>query len=232
MIHKIVYSCAGTTQKVADAIASHLEGNIDDLTIVAVPVWGGRVPAQAAETIRQADGHGRKAIAVVVYGNRDYDDALLELVDLLRGKGFTVIAAAAFVAEHCIFPGVATGRPDAADMALIEDFSFQCINASGEDIDAAKIKGKRPYKKPMGVPFHPATDLDKCLHCGQCVRECPSSAIASDTMATDGSRCNACSHCIAVCRQGARSFSGLGYKIMSWGFGKMCARRREPEWFI
>lgn len=62
-------------------------------------------------------------MAVVVYGNRDYEDALLELHDILSENGFVVVAAGAFVARHSIFPDVAAGRPDRDDLDRMAEFA-------------------------------------------------------------------------------------------------------------
>ena len=78
----------------------------DEVLVVGIPVYAGRVPEMAVERIRQFKGEGTPAIAVAVYGNRDYDDALLELSDLLSENGFQVISAGAFIAQHSIFPKV------------------------------------------------------------------------------------------------------------------------------
>lgn len=40
------------------------------------------------------------AIPIVLFGNRNYDDALIELRNLLEEDGFNTIAAGAFVGEH------------------------------------------------------------------------------------------------------------------------------------
>ena len=60
----------------------------DEVLVVGIPVYAGRVPEMAVERIRQFKGEGTPAIAVAVYGNRDYDDALLELSDLLSENGW------------------------------------------------------------------------------------------------------------------------------------------------
>ena len=73
-----------------------------DLTVVAMPVFAGRIPAIAAEKMQQLDGHGRKAVTIVVYGNRAYDDALLELNDTMMAGGYEIVASAAFIAGHSI----------------------------------------------------------------------------------------------------------------------------------
>ena len=50
-----------------------------DLLVVGMPVYSGRIPASALPALRKFRGNGTPAVVVCVYGNRDYDDALLEL---------------------------------------------------------------------------------------------------------------------------------------------------------
>jgi len=251
-IHEFVFSCAGTTRKIADAIATGLGGecvfgdltsadfagavidNADDIVLLATPVYGGRVPALAAERLSRVKGCGQRAVVAVVYGNRDYDDALLELCDIAAGQGFAIVTAAAFVAEHCIFPSVATGRPDTDDKACISRFTDASKEALDTDrrLDISTIKGKRPYKTSAGASLHPKTKADDCKQCQACVKACPTGAIDPVTIATDTERCITCCRCINVCKNGARQFGGIGYKTIKFAFEKMCAKRREPELFI
>ncbi len=252
MLREIVFSCAGTTRKITDQITKGLDSEIEvidllnkdfqpislenpeDVILIAVPVWGGRVPGIAADKLRQIQGHGQKAIAVVVYGNRDYDDALLELCDIATEQGFSIVSAAAFVAEHCIFPAVASARPDVSDHVAISRFIHETANLlRGEaSLDLSRIKGKRPYKKAAGVPLHPKTDADSCGKCLVCVKSCPTDAINPETLVTDADKCITCCRCIAVCNNGARKFSGMAYTTVKFAFEKMCAKRREPELFV
>ena len=51
----------------------------DALILLAAPVYGGRVAPTALERLARLRGQGQAAVAVVVYGNRDYEDALLEI---------------------------------------------------------------------------------------------------------------------------------------------------------
>ena len=60
------------------SVATPLDLSHDEVLLAAVPVYGGRVPAIALERLKKITGHDTPAIPVVVYGNRDYDDALLE----------------------------------------------------------------------------------------------------------------------------------------------------------
>lgn len=251
MINSIIFSPSGTTAKVAETLTGFLDseavtynltvGNperIDvqgDITIFAMPVYAGRIPALAVERLKAVRGNGGKAVAVVVYGNRDYDDALLELCDTVTALGFEVIAAGAFIAQHCIFPKVATGRPDDKDTEKLSEFAAEIRRkiGSGEPLDPASVKGNRPYKKAKGVPLHPEVNKKKCNGCATCARECPTGAIdAENPLLTDASRCITCCRCINVCPRDARRLGGLLYRIAGIKFVSDNSRRLEPEWFV
>lgn len=64
----------------------------EDVVCVGVPSYGGRVPGIAAKRMENLRGDGTAAVVIAVYGNRDYDDTLLEMKDILTERGFTVIA--------------------------------------------------------------------------------------------------------------------------------------------
>lgn len=51
----------------------------DSLAIIGVPTYAGRVAPTALERLQKIKGDNTPAIIVVLYGNRDYEDALLEL---------------------------------------------------------------------------------------------------------------------------------------------------------
>lgn len=248
MLHTFFFSPSDTTRKYAKAMTDAFGGEsqlidlthgsceieselIDGDTVLLIsPVYAGRIPALAADLFRQIDGHGMRAIVAVVYGNRDYDDALLELADIAVNDGFDVIAAGAFIAQHCIFPKVANGRPDTSDMAVAADFMERAKES--DNLDISTIKGNRPYKKPGAVPLQPQTDENECLSCGVCARECPTGAIDPVTLATDKNKCITCCRCIAVCGSHARKFKGVKYATVSKIFCAQNSKRREPELFF
>lgn len=132
--YDIVFSPTGGTKKVATLLGGALGGEVtsidltdckqqfptiqlaqEDAAIIAVPSYGGRVPAVATQRLALLSGHGARAILVCVYGNRAYEDTLVELEDVAKQVGFRVIAAVAAVAEHSIARQFAAGRPDAQD---------------------------------------------------------------------------------------------------------------------
>lgn len=250
-INLVYFSATGTTALVATTLAKGLSPQVnkfdllrqpptapvvmqpDTPVIFAMPVYAGRIPALCVQWLRQFRGQNTPAIAVVVYGNREYDDALLELCDLVKENGFVVAAAAAFVAQHSIFPDVAAGRPDEKDKQAIADFAKTCAAAldcvTGDE--PLKIKGNTPYCKPGAVTLHPSGDA-KCNSCGACVKICPTKSILPETpRETDEARCISCAACIAACPQNARGFYGPVYSAASKAFTQKNAARKEPEVF-
>ena len=153
-ITKIFFSPSGTTKKVVEQIASNFECESqirdlmhfdssykftkDDVVIVGMPVFAGRIPKTARDRLSKLTGNNTKAIAVANYGNAKVGDALLELVDVLGENNFNVIAAISTVSHHSIFDGVAVGRPHSEDIEKINEFSKKCMEKieSGESIES------------------------------------------------------------------------------------------------
>lgn len=253
-IYAVYFSATDTTRRYADALAAELnmpvaksvniaDGEISDipkldksdLLILAAPVYGGRIPDIAANEFRKLAGTRTAAIPLAIYGNRDYDDALLELSDILEEGNFRILGAGAFIACHSIFPKVAAARPDADDFAEIRKFAERCRMRMLDSSEYAPIhiKGNRPYKQFGGVPLHPDVDVRKCTACGTCVEKCPVGAIPSDDPTTsDPQTCISCGRCIHHCAAGARKYSGLKYKIVGKTFAAANARRKDPEWTV
>ena len=106
------------TDLTLDEQTSPIEMN-GELCVIAVPVYGGRVAATALQRLQRLKGNGSPAILVVVYGNRDYEDALLELRDTAVQLGFVPLSAGPFSGEHRFntpeLP-IASGRQDADDL--------------------------------------------------------------------------------------------------------------------
>lgn len=141
------FSPTGGTKKIADAIAAGFHTPLvemdltkadsavtlgeNDALMVVLPVFAGRVPQISLERLSALKGCGQKAVAVVVYGNREYDDALLETKDALEVCGFRVIAAAAFIAEHSIVRSVAAGRPDGGRQNALPPVCSRCDGKTG-----------------------------------------------------------------------------------------------------
>ena len=249
----VYFSASGTTQKVTIIFSDAMGGEAirfdllrcpqkevvtfgpDETAVFAFPVFGGRIPQICADMLRKFKGEKTPAVAMVVYGNRAYDDALLELTDILDEQGFVIIAAAAFIAQHSIFPAVAKGRPDEADEEKIISFAGDCRKKLSEYADAPSVtvRGNRPYVKAGAVSLHPTGDKN-CNGCDACVKVCPVGAIPADSpKKTDTKKCIACTACIAACPQHARGFHvPVVYPTVAKSFAKSNADRKEPEIFL
>ncbi len=240
-----VFSPTGGTQRVADAIASALNVNKIDLCaevaplplftplIAVLPVYGGRLPAVAVERLRKIKGAGQPAVAVVVYGNRAYDDALLELKNELTDAGFTVVAAAAFVAEHSIVRSIAAGRPNAQDIAIAADFGKAvAAKLASDDKTPVTVPGNYPYKDLPKMPVVPLT-LESCGGCGRCARLCPVGAIpANAPHTTDASKCILCMRCVAVCPRRARLLPPPVLEMFTQRLNAVATEPKQAELFI
>lgn len=253
-VRQVYFSATGTTKKIIQRIAGGFPGEktvcdllkkpmdqdlscaANDLVIVGMPVYSGRISAVPMKSLQHFKGDGTAALAVVVYGNRDYDDALLELKDTLEHNGFAVVAAAAFIGQHAVFPGVAGERPDSADMKRVADFACECAAKLESTAKPAwkpiTVKGNFPYREANPVPFTPATD-EACIVCGACSSICPVQAIsAADPRMEMNDDCIACGACVTVCPQKHRYFRGPEYETTAAAFARKYNRRLEPEIFL
>ena len=114
-----------TLPEVREDVQTFKEG---DLVVFGVPVYAGRVPNLMLKYIHTVQGCGAMAIPIVLFGNRNYDDALAELQALLAEDGFIPVAAGAFVGEHSFSEILGAGRPDNADMEVVEAFAEDIYN--------------------------------------------------------------------------------------------------------
>lgn len=251
-VNLVYFSPAGNTKKIATMMMESLQANVisydllqnpikgviqieaNTPIIFVMPVYAGRVPQICVDMIKQFHGRNTPAVAIVVYGNREYEDALLELKDSIQANGFDVVGAAAFIAQHSIFPKVAYGRPDAQDKEMIRVFAETC-KAIFESKTMRKdlfVKGNSPYRELSPVALKPSAN-ESCNACGSCAKVCPVGAIAAESPCeTDNNQCISCTACITVCPQNARGFFDPMYTVAYEQFAEKYAVRKEPELFF
>ena len=267
----VYFSATGTTEKTVKTIAcaaaqvldapwqsvsftlpqerqEKLQFSVGDLVILGVPVYAGRVPNVLLPFLKEkVIGNGAMAVPVVLYGNRNYDDALMELRNILQTNHFSCVAAAAFVGEHSFSTVLAAGRPDGEDCALMEGFG----EAVGRKVrrleftpeETVAVRGEdpiRPYYKPRDregnfiniLKVKPVTDMDKCSGCGLCAVKCPMGSISADNVAEVAGICIKCCACVKGCPGGAKYFTDEGYLYHQHELEEMYARRGEVEMFL
>lgn len=211
--------------------------------VIGMPVYAGRLPTLAVERMRRhLQGQGRPAVLVVVYGNRAFEDALLELRDLAEELGFIPLAGGAFIGEHSFsrpeYP-IAAGRPDREDAAQAMALGQQARNklnriAHPRDLPCLHVPGNFPYReRGPAVPLAPETLPETCTQCGSCIKACPAAAITlvTDGVSTDAALCLRCCACIRLCPVEARI---IPPRVLEFGqkLHAMCAQRKEPEFFL
>lgn len=250
-IHQIIFSPTGGTRRVSEKLCLEMGvesvvtdlcvkaadiqlPNIqeDDLAVIAMPVFAGRVPALTVERLRMVKPHGAKCVVVAVFGNRAYDDALLEMEDVASEMGFRVIAAVAAVAEHSIIREYGKGRPDADDEQTLRQFGADIMSkAKRDDCTMPQVLGNHPYKKGGKMPQ--PKGRHGCNRCGVCAKQCPVDAIPlSNPKTVDTTKCISCMKCVSVCPTGARRIGTMMTFLATQALKKVCATRKENELYI
>ncbi len=271
--HLVYFSPTSTSKQVAQAIVHgtgaenisvtdithHSPGEVnipsDTLTVIAVPVYGGHVAPLAMERLQNIRGDNTPAVLVVVYGNRAYEKALMELDQFAIRHGFSVIAGATFVGEHSFNTQenpISAGRPDEDDLELARQFGYSIFEktstATGSEnlypVDVRTIRRPRqPFFPLLGFlrkvialrksgipsPKTPATSEELCIHCGKCVKACPNAAIEKgNELFTDVSKCIRCCACVKVCPENARTFESPMAPLLSQYFRK----QKQPQTLV
>lgn len=267
-IYAMYFSATGTTQKICETMAERLaeltkrekltydftniknrnsfpDFESGDIVFFGTPVYAGRVPNVLLKYLATIKGCGAYAIPIVLFGNRNYDDGLIELRNILETQGFRTIAGAAFVGEHSFSRILAKGRPDEADLKEAEEFAgkiYEIIN-SGNIKTPAYVKGEepiRPYYQPRdrkGNPVNilkvkPIVDAEKCTRCGICAEVCPMGSISKEDVFSYTGICIKCGACEKRCPEGARYYDDPGYIYHRTELEEGYPERKSNEIFV
>ena len=254
----LYFSATGGTEKVVKGIAEGISDNFkeynitspnnrleevgfesNELVIIGVPVYAGRVPGFLKDYLLKVKGKNTPAIFITVYGNRNYDDALLELQEIIENNGFVGIAAGAFVGEHSNTPIVGANRPDAADLETAKKFGLAIRNKLERtkgifQLHKLVVKGNFPYKERPSIPPMAPDTNDDCVSCGICAKHCPMGAINfNDFKDIDSLKCVCCCSCIKRCPVKAKEINHEVFNKITKGLiDNFSTIRHEPECFL
>ena len=248
--YQIIFSPTGGTEKVANAITQNwlqvgtidlsvpdtnytdISFESDSLVLIAMPSFGGVAPQLALDRLSMIKGNGALCVIAVVYGNRAYEDTLVQMEDYAQNAGFQVIAAISAVAEHSIIHEYAAGRPNLDDCKNLAKFGDQILEkVSSNDFSRPSIPGNRSYKK-AGTGMIPKAG-SACTSCGQCALKCPACAISTDKLkVSDKSKCISCMRCVSICPAHARKVSSLMTSIAAAAIKKACFVEKANELFL
>lgn len=204
-----------------------------DVCFFGVPSYGGRVPAVAVERIQNFIGNHAKAILVVAYGNRHYDDTLLELYHILKERDFQCVGAVTAIAEHSIMRQFGAGRPDEEDREQLKQFAKQIKIRVENPVDKEmELCGNIPYKEYHGVPLKPQTK-EICNQCSVCANLCPVGAISlKEPNKTDKEKCISCMRCIQICPKHARELDQVMLNGVIEKMKNLFKERKKNELFL
>ncbi|MBS1337198.1 MAG: 4Fe-4S binding protein [Oscillospiraceae bacterium] len=269
-IWAVYFSGTGTTRRTVERIAGGIASRLNlpaesvdfsrpavqqetlrfgekDLVVFGTPVYAGRVPNVLLPFLQERIvGGGALAVPVVLFGNRNYDDALIELRNILAADGMHPIAAGAFVGEHSFSRVLGADRHNAEDEALMDEFAARVAELAA-GLDAAPVKSVavrgqeplRPYYTPRdraGNPINilkvkPKTDLSRCGGCGLCADLCPMGSIDPADVSAVRGICIKCCACVKGCPTGAKFFDDAGYLYHQHELEAQYARPAENEVF-
>ncbi len=250
---QVIFSPTGGTERTAKIITSEWGDSIrtvdlsdpagdfsscvfgpEDVVLIGLPSFGGRVPETAARRLSQIRGNSAKCVLLCVYGNRAYEDTLAEMADLAGKRGFMVIAAVSAVAEHSIMRQYAAGRPDEKDIRELKSYGkaiLEKLEAGGLK-EMPQVPGNRPYKKAGGGGLVPKATKD-CNNCGVCAGLCPVEAIdKTNAKKVDSKKCISCMRCVARCPESARKVNSAMVAAASLALKSACSVRKDCELFI
>jgi ferredoxin len=237
-----------------DAFTGKVEG---DILLVGSPVYHGSPPWPMMDPLKRIKGEGKWAIPVAVYGNRSAETCVEEMVKILRGRGFRILAGASFVAEHSWASKshpYALGRPDQHDLKTAAEFGKQIrdkLASCPSEIQTSELlldwfskevvesfpegyhrRAVETAKKLGWVVF---SKNASCTQCMSCVDACPTGAIKIDPQEVDDGLCIRCMACTRVCPEGVLS---LHYDDSSSSrerferLDKIFAVRKEPRIYL
>jgi len=212
-----------------------------------MPTYAGRLPNLMVPYLKEyAQGNGALAVPVVTFGNRNFDNSLIELRDILESKGFRTAAAAACACEHSFSRKLGAGRPDEEDLTEIGEFAGRIVSKLVEPSSPVEVPGVPAdqdhggYYQPRdrhGVfidirKVKPLTDMDRCTECGLCAAVCPMGAISPADVSKVPGICIKCGACEKKCPEAAKYYEDAGYLYHKSELEELYARRAANHFYL
>jgi ferredoxin len=254
-VHAVYFSPTHSTKKTTEAIAQAIAtargeqprswdmtlpakraGQLNaleaDVLVLGFPVYYGRVPQPMAAMLEDFSGHNTPLVLVACYGNRHYDNSLLEAANTMAARGFVPVAAFAQPCEHSFTANVAPGRPTAADLQAAAAFGTTVAEkCAGPTPAAITLPGTLPLPDIPAIPWK-SMPLEACSQCGTCVELCPTGAIDVSDVSEVSADCIGCAACVKGCPQRARVLDPNIVTPMIEQLEAGCSARREAEGFV
>ena len=267
-VYTIFFSPTGSTKSIAsligDGIANKLavsNNKVDftlpqqrlnkyyfteqDFVIFAMPVYAGRIPNKILPFVQSMFlGENTPVVLVSVFGNRNFDESLMELKIELEKQNFRAIAAAAIVSQHVFSEQIAKNRPDQEDLQeiqqFIKDVTKQISEPKVANLDLPGHIPVGPYYVPLGIsgdPVHflkakPETDLNLCIDCKACAKVCPMGSISINDVSSIPGICIKCQACIKICPTNAKYFSDPDFISHVKMLEKNYSARSDNQFFL
>jgi ferredoxin len=208
-----------------------------DFVIFAFPVYSGRVPETYVARLEKVKGDNTVGAIIATYGNREYDDALLEMKNIASQSGFKILGAAAIVTEHSVVRKVGAGRPNKEDISVITAYGKELKNKI-ENINTLnqersfRMNGNMPYRKYIHIPMAPKSN-SACNACKACCKICPTGAIIyNGKIRTNKQKCIGCMRCVRICPKNARTVGKMKEMGANIFMKIRCNEDKHSEMFI
>lgn len=269
-VHNIYFSATDTTRRVVETIGDRIAQILgartetfdftlpsardgfpliepNAIVVFGVPTYAGRIPNVLLKYLDTVRGNGAIAVPVVTYGNRAYENSLVELRDLLETHGFRTVAAGAFCCEHSFSTTLAAGRPNASDLAFAKEFAekvarkisseafataeHQPIEVTG-DTEAGYYQPKSSTGAKIDIRKVKPKTKDSCIKCGKCADLCPMGSVSHDNPSEITGICIKCCACVKKCPVGAKYFDDEGFLYHKHELETRYARPADNTIFI
>lgn len=216
------------TKNKARELTSTVQEN--ELLVISFPVHSGRIPVLFSDYLKsQVKLNNSKVVIVTTYGNRAFEDALVEAEDIVKNLGGIVVGALAIVAQHSYTNKIGANRPNIEDFILIDNFA-SLVEERLLAGTVVSLPGNRPYRqinKSTKNVFMPVHNENECINCNNCHVVCPTGASALE----NPNLCIKCFACVTNCPVGTLVFENTEMDKTIDYLEENCTIPKKSEFF-